>query len=107
MLHPQAAHRSGGLSGPAFTPYEPPLACNWWAMDGHTACGDVVPYVIGSKLFTKYNVRIRMKKYDEHKATQLWFRASDGTYKRVKWDNDKILEFTRSRRQAEGNPRFT
>ena len=75
-------------------------------MDKHTAVGDVLPYLTKAALFKPAIVAEALQKYATNKGTQLWF-SSHGIMKRVEWDHDKILQFTRSRRQAEGNPKFT
>ena len=90
-----------------FTPYQPPLGCNWWGMANSTAVGDVLPHLTSANLHDSFRVKAALEKYDKSKGTKLWwFSPSDGIMKRVEWDKDKILQFSRSRRQAEGNPRF-
>ena len=79
-LHPQGAHQSGGLHGPAFTPYQPPLGCNWWDMDKHTAVGDVLPYLTKAALFKPAIVAAEaLQKYATNKGTQLWFSSHGGS----------------------------
>eukprot|EP01048_Picozoa_sp_COSAG05_P018526 COSAG05_NODE_2724_length_2726_cov_1.567568_6_plen_55_part_01 len=42
---------------------------------------------------------------EENKGKQLWFHCDDGTFKKVEWSETKTLQFCKSRRKAEGNPR--